>query len=108
MNTNDSHNPVADQDASAPREHVTPDTEPPPPLRDSAEIAIAYFLQQLEGECQTGLHDMVLSQVEEPLLQAIMDHTAGNQSRAAHLLGLNRGTLRKKLRRYGLLAATDA
>lgn len=107
MNTNDRHNPVTDQDASASKERVTPDTEQPPPLRDSAEIALAYFFQQLEGESQTGLHDMVLSQVEEPLLQAVMDHTAGNQSRAAHLLGLNRGTLRKKLRRYGLLAATD-
>ena len=107
MNTNDRHNPVTDQDASSSKERVTPDTEQPPPLRDSAEIALAYFFQQLEGESQTGLHDMVLSQVEEPLLQAVMDHTAGNQSRAAHLLGLNRGTLRKKLRRYGMLAATD-
>lgn len=107
MNTNDSHSHVTAQDVSASRERVTPDTDRPPPLRDSAEIAIAYFLQQLEGESQTGLHDMVLSQVEEPLLKAIMDHTAGNQSRAAHLLGLNRGTLRKKLRRYGLLAGAD-
>jgi Fis family transcriptional regulator len=40
--------------------------------------------------------------VEEPLFRAVLDYVAGNQSRAAEVLGLNRGTLRKKLREYGL------
>lgn len=75
----------------------------PPPLRESAQIAITYFLSELDGEPPTDLHNMVMAQVEEPLLAAIMTFTDGNQSRAAHVLGLNRGTLRKKLRQYGLL-----
>jgi Fis family transcriptional regulator len=45
---------------------------------------------------------MVLEQVEEPLLEAVMRYSAGNQSRAAEILGINRGTLRKKLKSYGL------
>ena len=46
---------------------------------------------------------MVLSEVEAPLLRRVLDYTGNNQSHAATLLGLNRGTLRKKLRKYGLL-----
>ena len=46
---------------------------------------------------------MVMAQVEEPLLRAVMKATCGNQSKAAAMLGLNRGTLRTKLRHYKLL-----
>jgi Fis family transcriptional regulator len=46
---------------------------------------------------------MVLAEVEVPLLEAVMEYTKGNQSRAAILLGLSRGTLRKKLKIYGML-----
>ena len=44
----------------------------------------------------------VLREVEEPLFRAVLDYAAGNQSRAAVILGINRGTLRKKLRELGL------
>jgi Fis family transcriptional regulator len=76
----------------------------PPPLRDSAAEAIAHFLSTLDGEACSDLYDMVLHQVEEPLLRAVLDYTQQNQSHASAMLGLNRGTLRKKLRQYGLLA----
>jgi len=76
---------------------------PPKPLRDSAQEAIGYFLSQLEGNGCTELYQMVLAQVEEPLLNAVMAYTHGNQSKASTMLGLNRGTLRKKLRQYNLL-----
>jgi Fis family transcriptional regulator len=76
---------------------------PPKPLRDSAQEAIGYFLSQLEGNGCTELYQMVLAQVEEPLLNAVMAYTRGNQSKASTMLGLNRGTLRKKLRQYNLL-----
>ena len=76
----------------------------PPPLRDSAAEAIAHFLSTLDGEACSDLYNMVLHQVEEPLLQAVLDYTQQNQSHASAMLGLNRGTLRKKLRQYGLLA----
>lgn len=81
----------------------------PPPLRESAQAAIRHFLEQLEGHPATGLFDVVVAQVEEPLLREIMAFTQNNQSKAATMLGLNRGTLRKKLRQYSLLDPdTDA
>ncbi len=78
-----------------------------PLLRESAAAAIAHFLDSLDGETCIDLHDMVMSQVEEPLLRAVLAHTQGNQSKAAAMLGLNRGTLRTKLRRHGLLATPE-
>ena len=79
----------------------------PPPLRDSASEAIRHFLETLDGEACSELYDMVLHQVEEPLFKAVLDYTQHNQSHAAALLGLNRGTLRKKLRQHGLLAESE-
>ena len=57
----------------------------------------------LPGAPVTGLYEFVLEQVEEPLLQTVMERHGGNQTRAAEMLGMSRGTLRKKLIRYGLL-----
>jgi Fis family transcriptional regulator len=79
----------------------------PPPLRDSASEAIRHFLETLDGETCSELYDMVLDQVEEPLFEAVLDYTQHNQSHAAAMLGLNRGTLRKKLRQHGLLAESE-
>jgi len=50
-----------------------------------------------------NVYDMVLGEVEKPLLEVVMKHTKGNQSNAAKALGLSRGTLRKKLKIYGML-----
>jgi Fis family transcriptional regulator, factor for inversion stimulation protein len=49
------------------------------------------------------LYDLVLGEVERPLFKAVMDYTNGNQCQAAGILGINRGTLRKKLKTYSLL-----
>ena len=72
------------------------------PLRDCVETALKNYFQNLEGHPVQDMYDMVLQEIEAPLFQAIMDYTKGNQSKAAILLGINRGTLRKKLKRYGL------
>ncbi len=72
-------------------------------LRDTVKQAVQGYLLQLEGQKISDLYDMVLSEVEEPLLQSIMQYTGQNQSKAAVYLGLSRGTLRKKLERYGML-----
>ena len=79
----------------------------PQPLRDSASEAISHYLKTLDGESCSELYDMVLHQVEEPLFKAVLDYTQHNQSHAAAMLGLNRGTLRKKLRQHGLLAESE-
>jgi len=81
--------------------------EGPPPLKESAAEAIAHFLGTLDGEGCSELYDMVLHQVEEPLFKAVMEYTQQNQSSAATMLGLNRGTLRKKLREHGLLSEPE-
>jgi len=61
------------------------------------------YFSDLEGETPDGVYDMVLRLVEKPLLEVVMEHAQGNQSRAAQWLGLNRNTLRKKLALHKLL-----
>lgn len=57
----------------------------------------------MSGQPVRNLHELVIKEVEEPLLTAVMAHTCNNQSKASIMLGLNRGTLRTKLKQYGLL-----
>jgi len=56
----------------------------------------------MNGEVPHDLYGMVLKEVERPMLSVIMEHTEQNQSQAAQILGINRNTLRKKLRNHGL------
>ncbi|MCH9692726.1 MAG: DNA-binding transcriptional regulator Fis [Gammaproteobacteria bacterium] len=72
-------------------------------LRDEVEQAMENYFRHLNGQEVTDVYDMVLSEIEAPMLEVVMKHTRHNQTRAAQLLGLNRGTLRKKLKRYDLL-----
>lgn len=76
----------------------------PMPLRDHAERALTDYFASLDGHRPARLYDLVIREVEEPLFRAVLDHCDGNQSRAAGILGINRGTLRKKLREFGLSA----
>lgn len=72
-------------------------------LRDSVEVAMNNYFSHLDGQQVSDVYQMVLSEVEAPLLEAVMKYTRNNQTKASILLGLNRGTLRKKLKQYGLL-----
>jgi Fis family transcriptional regulator len=72
------------------------------PLRDFAEEALDKYFRDLNGHRPGDLYDLVLGEVEEPLFKTVMNYTGGNQSRAAEILGINRATLRKKLRQYQL------
>jgi Fis family transcriptional regulator len=73
------------------------------PLHESVRQAIENYFLQLKGEVPKNLYDLVLAEVEEPLMRAVMEFTNNNNSRAAIVLGLSRGTLRKKLKTYGML-----
>lgn len=73
------------------------------PLRESVAMALEHYFEQLEGQPVSDLYAMVLGEVEGPLLETVMRHTQDNQTQASAILGLNRGTLRKKLKQYGLL-----
>ncbi|WP_371376049.1 DNA-binding transcriptional regulator Fis [Thalassotalea aquiviva] len=72
------------------------------PLRSQAKVAIKNYLSQLNGNDVDNMYDLVLSEIEAPMLEEVMQYTRGNQTRAANLLGINRGTLRKKLKKYGM------
>lgn len=71
-------------------------------LYNAVKHSIRRYLYELEGTEPSDMYDMVLRQIEQPLLEAVLEHTRGNQSRAAEYLGMNRGTLRKKLRAYNI------
>jgi Fis family transcriptional regulator, factor for inversion stimulation protein len=72
------------------------------PLRTMTADALNSYFASLNGHKPGQLYDLVLREVEEPLFRAVLDYSEGNQSRAAEILGINRGTLRKKLKNYGL------
>ncbi len=71
-------------------------------LRESVEIAMKNYFAQLDNEKPSDLYNLVLAEVEAPLMESVMAYTHGNQTKASQVLGLNRGTLRKKLKMYGL------
>jgi len=73
------------------------------PLRKHTEEALNGYFKSLNGDRPGDLYGFVLAEVEEPLFKAVMDYTDGNQSQAACILGINRGTLRKKLKTYSLI-----
>ena len=81
--------------------HETPAQEST--LRSQVERSLQRYFTQLDDEPVTDLHRLVMSEVEAPLLEAVMRYTGNNQSKASIMLGLNRGTLRTKLKLYGML-----
>ena len=72
-------------------------------MRQCVEHAMDDYFDDLDGQHCTDLYQMVLQEVEAPLFAAVMKYTRNNQSKAAEMLTLNRGTLRKKLKQYDLL-----
>lgn len=72
------------------------------PLGSAVRTALSSYFNDLDGHPPDGLHAMVISEVERPLLEAVMNYVRGNQSKAAKILGINRSTLRKKLEHYKL------
>ena len=69
-------------------------------LQQSVEQAILKYLDDLDGELPCNLFETVTSEVEQPMLKTVLRHCDNNQSRTASCLGINRGTLRKKLKQY--------
>ena len=71
-------------------------------LPDNIDTLLDQYFNDLDGDEPTAIYEMVITTVEKPLLLYIMNKTEGNQSKAAKMLGLNRNTLRKKLKQYNL------
>jgi two-component system nitrogen regulation response regulator GlnG len=77
-------------------------------LEEMVRCKLAAFLRRFEGYPIAGVHEDVLARVERPLLDLVMEHTGGNQVKAAEILGLNRNTLRRKLSEHGLVKGSRA
>ena len=71
-------------------------------LSACVRLALDEYFKDLDGEPPHAVYDMLIHCVEKPLLESIMHRTGGNQSKAAEILGLNRNTLRKKLKQHDI------
>ncbi len=71
-------------------------------LKEQVRIALEQYFAELDGQLVAGLYAMVMAEVEKPLIETVLNHTGGNQSKAAQILGMSRSTLRKKIKQYGI------
>jgi len=71
-------------------------------LADHVRQSVEEYFTHLNGHDSSGLYQLVLSEIEKPLLETALKHSDFNQSKAAKVLGLSRSTLRKKLDQYGI------
>ena len=69
-------------------------------LSDNVDILLDQYFEDLNGDEPSAIYEMVITTIEKPLLLYIMNQAEGNQSNAAKILGLNRNTLRKKLKHH--------
>ena len=66
-------------------------------LGDAVRRALERYFKDMDGERPTAIYDMVLKNVEKPMLEVVLGRAEGNQTRAAAMLGIDRNTLRKKM-----------
>ena len=71
-------------------------------LSSTVRKVMKQYFKDLDGEKTVDVYDMVIHCVEKPMLEVVMHHAQGNQTKAAELLGINRNTLRKKLQEHGI------
>ncbi|QIE02287.1 DNA-binding transcriptional regulator Fis [Buchnera aphidicola] len=71
-------------------------------LRELIKNALKNYLLNLNNKKINNLYELVLTELEQPLLDIIMQYTRGNQTKAALIMGINRSTLRKKLKKYSM------
>ena len=76
-------------------------------LRDHVQEQIDHYFSKLGNTIPTNLYNLVLQEIEKPMLEVVLQHMRYNQSKSAETLGMSRGTLRKKMKLYGLLRADD-
>ena len=82
--------------------HPTPIGTRTKPLSSLTDECLHSYFTNLNGHKPGDLYELVIGEVEKPLFRAVLSYTNGNQSEAAEILGINRGTLRKKLKAYKL------
>jgi Fis family transcriptional regulator len=80
------------------------DSQPTIPLRQHVQNTVSRYLKDMGNTVPENLYQMLLSEIEPPLIEEILKRTGGNQSRAAGMLGITRNTLRTKMQRYSIEA----
>jgi Factor for inversion stimulation Fis, transcriptional activator len=73
-------------------------------LKELVKQQLDRYFNELDGEVPSELYDLVIGQVEHALLESALEQTANNQSKAAEILGISRGTLRTRMKRFGMLS----
>lgn len=105
MNNSFTHNASASIEPSSTYIHTAEqpaNTSQGVPMRDCVEQALRNYFQTC-GKPAPELWELVFAEVAEPLLKLSLEYCRGNQSKAAIMLGISRGTLRKNLKKYGLI-----
>jgi len=83
------------------------DSEHHIPLRQHVQDTISRYLEDMGNTAPANLYQMLLAEIEPPLIEEILKCTGGNQSRAAAMLGITRNTLRTKMQRYSITAQSS-
>ncbi|MBU24639.1 MAG: Fis family transcriptional regulator [Gammaproteobacteria bacterium] len=73
-------------------------------LKELVRKHIDQYFEELDGEIPQDLYDLVVGEVEHALLEATLYQSNNNQSKAAEMLGISRGTLRTRMKLFGLLS----
>ena len=71
-------------------------------LSENVRDALDKYFTDMDGHEPTGLYELIIAQVEKPLIECVIENSRGNITRAAQVLGLNRATLRNRMQKYGL------
>jgi Fis family transcriptional regulator len=78
--------------------------KPTSEIADCVRHSLERYFKDLDGAKPRAIYDMVLKNVERPMLEIVLDHAQGNQTIAAQMLGINRNTLRKKIQSFKIKA----
>lgn len=71
-------------------------------INDCVRDALKTYFSDIGDHDVTNVYELVISQVEKPLLEVVLEQTRGNMTKASKVLGLNRGTLRTRMKKYGI------
>ena len=66
-------------------------------ISNAIKHSLERYFKDMDGEKPTSIYDMVLQNVEKPMIETVLGHAEGNQTLAAAMLGIDRNTLRKKM-----------
>lgn len=70
--------------------------------------SVRQYVSHMDCQQNGGLHNLIISGVEKPLLEVVLQETGGNRTQAANILGINRNTLRKKIQDYKIKCPDQA